>query len=165
MAQRSFISNAVHYQSNQPLGFRMVLRLSTASVPRLASSSVGDRVISLVAETGRQIQAVLLLLRLLLSSSELTVLSSIPPRAYDLIQQSRLKFVPFLYQCFGTYQDEIVKNALHVVLPNEIEMSFSIQEPAYKIEVQLGTLYVCAYNKLVPLQSGMLRSADMDLEN
>ncbi|EGM76960.1 hypothetical protein Rhein_2937 [Rheinheimera sp. A13L] len=156
MAQGSFSSNAVHYQSNQPLGFRGGLRLSPASVPRFTSSPVGDRVISLVAETGCKIQAVLLLLRLLLSSSELTVLSSIPHRAYDLIQQTRLRSVPFIYQCFGTYQDEIVKNALHFVLPNEIEMSFSIQEPAYKIEVQLGSLYVCAHNKLVPLQSGML---------
>lgn len=49
-------------------------------------------------------------------------------------------------------------------MPGEVDMPVPIQEPMYRVEVALGQQNIRAYGNNIPLQSGMLLSADIVLE-
>ena len=50
------------------------------------------------------------------------------------------------------------------MLPGEVDMPVAVQEPVYRVQVALGQQEIRAYGNTVPLQSGMLLSADIVLE-
>ncbi|WP_419571549.1 HlyD family secretion protein [Rheinheimera sp.] len=132
------------------------------------TAPVSGRVTSLWAELGSQVQNGGSLLTLVPLHSELTAVLLVPTRAYGFVrpgQAARLRFDAFPYQRFGTFQGKVIKTAQAIVLPGDIAMPLSIQEPVYRVEVQLGSQSIRAYNKEMPLQSGMLLSADVVLEN
>ena len=81
-----------------------------------------------------------------------------------LVNPPRLRFDAFPYQRFGSYQGQVIKTAQAIVLPNEVDMPVTVQEPVYRVEVQLESQQIRAFNNDVPLQSGMLLSADIVLE-
>lgn len=100
-------------------------------------------------------------------SGQLQAILLVPTRAYDFVspgQRTRLRFDAFPYQRFGLYEGEVLKTGQAIILPNEIEMPIAIQEPVYRVAVALDAQEIRAYGSSVPLQSGMLLSADIVLE-
>lgn len=131
------------------------------------TAPVAGRVTNLVAELGNSIAAALPLLTIMPEQAELLAVLLVPTRAFGFVQpgqQARLRFDAFPYQRFGSYQGQVTKTAQAIVLPNEMDMPVTVQEPVYRVEVQLDSQQIRAFNNNVPLQSGMLLSADIVLE-
>lgn len=133
----------------------------------LITAPIAGRVTNLVAEIGNNVQMGLPLLTIMPDNAELQAVLLVPTRAYGFVmpgQQTRLRFDAFPYQRFGLYEGEVIKTAQAIVLPNEVDMPVAVQEPVYRVEVALAQQHIRAYGNTVPLQSGMLLSADIVLE-
>ena len=72
----------------------------------------------------------------------------------------------FPYQTFGTGRGTVSAVSRTVLAPNEVAIpGLTVQEPVFRIRVHLYTLSVKAYGRLMPLQPGMLLSADVVTEH
>ncbi|WP_423185430.1 HlyD family secretion protein [Alishewanella sp. d11] len=139
----------------------------SARVEMLITAPISGRVTNLVAETGANVRAELPLLTIMPDNAELQAILLVPTRAYGFVQpgqRTRLRFDAFPYQRFGLYEGEVIKTAQAIVLPGEVDMPVAVQEPVYRVQVALGQQVIRAYGTTVPLQSGMLLSADIVLE-
>ena len=133
----------------------------------LITAPISGRVTNLVAEAGANVRAELPLLTIMPDNAELQAILLVPTRAYGFVQpgqRTRLRFDAFPYQRFGLYEGEVIKTAQAIVLPGEVDMPVAVQEPVYRVQVALGQQAIRAYGTTVPLQSGMLLSADIVLE-
>ena len=133
----------------------------------LITAPISGSVTNLVAETGANVRAELPLLTIMPDNAELQAILLVPTRAYGFVmpgQRTRLRFDAFPYQRFGLYEGEVIKTAQAIVLPGEVDMPVAVQEPVYRVQVALGQQEIRAYGNTVPLQSGMLLSADIVLE-
>jgi membrane fusion protein len=133
----------------------------------LITAPISGRITNLVAETGANVRAELPLLTIMPDNAELQAILLVPTRAYGFVmpgQRTRLRFDAFPYQRFGLYEGEVIKTAQAIVLPGEVDMPVAVQEPVYRVQVALGQQAIRAYGTTVPLQSGMLLSADIVLE-
>lgn len=133
----------------------------------LITAPITGRVTNLVAEIGNNVQMGLPLLTIMPDNAKLQAVLLVPTRAYGFVmpgQRTRLRFDAFPYQRFGLYEGEVIKTAQAIVLPNEVDMPVAVQEPVYRVEVALASQHIRAYGNTVPLQSGMLLSADIVLE-
>lgn len=134
----------------------------------LITAPITGRVTNLVAEIGNNVQMGLPLLTIMPDNAQLQAVLLVPTRAYGFVmpgQRTRLRFDAFPYQRFGLYEGEVIKTAQAIVLPNEVDMPVAVQEPVYRVEVALASQHIRAYGNTVPLQSGMLLSADIVLNN
>ncbi|WNO59763.1 HlyD family secretion protein [Rheinheimera sp. MMS21-TC3] len=133
----------------------------------LITAPIAGRVTNLVAEIGNNVQIGLPLLTIMPDNAELQAVLLVPTRAYGFVkvgQHTRLRFDAFPYQRFGLYQGQVIKTAQAIMMPNEVDMPVAVQEPVYRVEVALDSQQIRAYGNTVPLQSGMLLSADIVLE-
>lgn len=133
----------------------------------LLTAQVSGRVTNLVAEIGNNIHSSAPLLTIMPDNAQLQAVLLVPTRAYGFVmpgQRTRIRFDAFPYQRFGLYDGKVIKTAQAIVLPNEVDMPVAVQEPVYRIEVALDSQHIRAYGNSVPLQSGMLLSADIVLE-
>lgn len=133
----------------------------------LITAPISGRVTNLVAEVGNNVQQGLPLLTIMPDNAQLQAVLLVPTRAYGFVQpgqHTRLRFDAFPYQRFGLYEGEVIKTAQAIVLPGEVDMPVAVQEPVYRVEVALASQHIRAYGNSVPLQSGMLLSADIVLE-
>jgi membrane fusion protein len=133
----------------------------------LLSAPVAGRVTNLIAEPGKTIAAQQPLLTILPSGTALEAVLLVPTRAFGFVQpgqRTRLRFEAFPYQRFGIYEGEVTQTGQAILLPNELDMPVPIQEPVYRVAVALESQEIRAYGSSVPLQSGMLLSADIVLE-
>lgn len=87
----------------------------------------------------------------------------IPTRAYGFVQAGQTTRI-FSYQSFGLFEGEVSRTSRAIVLPNEVDMPVAIQEPVYRVEATLAAQEIRAYGGSMPLQAGMLLSADVVLE-
>ncbi len=133
----------------------------------LITAPISGRVTNLVAEIGNNVQPGMPLLTLMPDNAQLQAVLLVPTRAYGFVQpgqRTRLRFDAFPYQRFGLYEGQVIKTAQAIVLPNEVDMPVAVQEPVYRVQVALDSQQIRAYGNTVPLQSGMLLSADIVLE-
>ena len=133
----------------------------------LLSAPVAGRVTNLIAEPGKTIAAQQPLLTILPSGTALEAVLLVPTRAFGFVQpgqRTRLRFEAFPYQRFGIYEGEVTQTGQAILLPNELDIPVPIQEPVYRVAVALESQEIRAYGSSVPLQSGMLLSADIVLE-
>ena len=131
------------------------------------TAPISGRVTNLIAETGSMAVAGRSLLTILPKDSQLYAVLLVPTRAFGFIeagQHARLRFDAFPYQRFGLYEGEVVQHSKAILLPNELEIPVPIQEPVYQVRVKLNAQHIKAYGAEVPLQAGMLLSADIVLE-
>jgi membrane fusion protein len=99
--------------------------------------------------------------------SSLYAVLLVPTRAFGFIrpgQETRMRYDAFPYQRFGLYKGEVTQYSTSVLLPNEVSTPVPVNEPVYQVHVRLDSQAVKAYGAEVPLQSGMLLSADIVLE-
>lgn len=139
----------------------------TARSQVLITAPVKGIVTNLLAEVGQYFQPMSSLITILPHSSDLQAVLMVPTRAYGFIKQGqevKIRFDAFPHQRFGLFKGHISNKSKTVVLPNEVEMPVTLREPAYRVEVVLSSQVVHAYGETMPLQAGMLLSADVVLE-
>ncbi|MCS4309574.1 membrane fusion protein [Rheinheimera pacifica] len=133
----------------------------------LITAPVAGRITNLVAQAGSMAQAGKSILTILPENSNLYAVLLVPTRAFGFIQpgqEARLRYDAFPYQRFGLYRGEVIQQSKAILLPTEVDMPVSLTEPVYQVNVQLDQQQIAAYGEQVPLQAGMLLSADIVLE-
>jgi len=91
----------------------------------------------------------------------------LPTRSAGFVQQghhARLRFDAFPYQRFGFINSEINRIDRALIMPNEVSLPISFQEPVYRLRAQLDVQHIKAFGKNFNLKSGMLFEADIMLE-
>src|SRR5262249_24995516 len=88
-----------------------------------------------------------------------------PSRAIGFVQPGRavaLSLQAFPYQRFGTVPGTIRTVSTTVLAPNEVGMQgLNLQEPVFRIRVALSRDTMLAYGQPIPMQPGMLVSAEI----
>jgi membrane fusion protein len=133
----------------------------------LLTAPVAGRVTNLVVSMGQQLQGSQVLMQLLPESGFLYAQLLVPTRAFGFIQPGQttwLRFDAFPYQRFGLYQGEVSQLSKAVLMAQDPDSPVQIQEPVYQVQVQLNQQFIEAYGERLPLQAGMLLSADIVLE-
>lgn len=133
----------------------------------LLTAPVAGRVTNLVAELGSMALAGKSILTIVPEESNLYAVLLVPTRAFGFIrpgQETRMRYDAFPYQRFGLYKGEVTQYSKSILLPNEVSTPVPVNEPVYQVHVRLDSQAVKAYGAEVPLQSGMLLSADIVLE-
>ncbi|PCK30285.1 HlyD family secretion protein [Pseudoalteromonas piscicida] len=131
---------------------------------RAAQSGV---VTGLLAKTGKSVSTGQHLLTVIPEDSDMQAIVYIPTSAFGFIktgQQTKLRYHAFPYEKFGIYQGKIVELSNSVILPEETNMPGIIQEPAYRVVVELDEQVVKAYGKDTALRAGMTLDADIVVE-
>lgn len=134
----------------------------------LLTAPVSGRITNLVAELGSMAISGQSILTIVPENSTLHAVLFVPTRAFGFIrpgQETRMRYDAFPYQRFGLYEGEVTQYSKSVLLPNEVSTPVPFSEPVYQVHVRLNSQSVAAYGAEVPLQSGMLLSADIVLEN
>jgi membrane fusion protein len=132
---------------------------------QLVVSPVAGRVAALPVAVGQPISAGATVAVIVPADAKLEAELLAPSRAAGFIragQEVRLMLQAFPHQRFGTLRGE-VNTISHAVLgPTEISIpGLAIQEPVFRVRVRLTRDEVEAYGNLIPLQPGMLLSADV----
>lgn len=77
-------------------------------------------------------------------------------------QEVRLLYQAFPFQKFGAGRGTVVAVSNTVIAPSDLAVSgLAIDEPVFQVRVRLDQPYVEAYGRQVPLQPGMLVTADV----
>lgn len=106
-------------------------------------------------------------MNILPEGSELVAELLLPTRSAGLVEEgdnSRLRFDAFPYQRFGYMESTIVRVDKALIIPNEIPLPITLQEPVYRLRAKLSAQTMQAYGKQLNLKSGMLFEADIMLE-
>jgi membrane fusion protein len=132
---------------------------------QLVVSPVAGRVAALPIAVGQPISTGATVAVIVPTDAKLEAELLAPSRAAGFIrtgQEVRLMLQAFPHQRFGTLKGE-VKAISHAVLgPTEISIpGLTIQEPVFRVRVRLTRDEVEAYGERIPLQPGMLLSADV----
>jgi membrane fusion protein len=133
----------------------------------LLTAPVAGRVTNLMVSRGQQVQGAQVLMQLLPESGFLYAQLLVPTRAFGFIQPGQttwLRFDAFPYQRFGLYQGEVSQLSKAVLMAQDPDSPVQIQEPVYQVQVKLHQQFIEAYGEQMPLQAGMLLSADIVLE-
>lgn len=124
---------------------------------------------NLTAQTGKRPNNIVPLLSIVPENAHLIVHLLVPIKAAGFVRQSQsidIRYDAFPYQKFGLYQGTISNVSSAVILPNELlDHPVKSPEPVYRVEAQLASATVGAYQKTFPLKAGMTLSADITLEN
>jgi membrane fusion protein len=133
----------------------------------LLTAPVAGRVTNLVVSKGQHVQGAQVLMQLLPDSGFLYAQLLVPTRAFGFIQPGQitwLRFDAFPYQRFGLYQGKVTQLSKAVLMAQDPDSPVQIQEPVYQVQVRLNQQFIEAYGEQMPLQAGMLLSADIVLE-
>lgn len=88
-----------------------------------------------------------------------------PSRAIGFVrpgQEVQISLQAFPYQRFGTVAGRIRQVSTTVIAPNEVAIQgLNIQEPTFRIRVTMTREFMQAYGENIPLQPGMLVSANI----
>lgn len=91
-----------------------------------------------------------------------------PSRASGFIREGqgvRLMYQAFPYQKFGAGEGQVSSVSRTVLAPSEIAIpGLQIQEPVFRVRVRLSRDQVSAYGRSMPLQPGMLLTADVVID-
>jgi membrane fusion protein len=91
-----------------------------------------------------------------------------PSRAAGFVregQEVRLLYQAFPHQKFGTGEGVVTSVSRTVLAPAEIAIpGLQVQEPVFRVRVKLARDSVAAYGEVLPLQPGMLLSADVVID-
>jgi membrane fusion protein len=133
----------------------------------LLTAPVAGRVTNLVVSLGQHLHGAQVLMQLLPESDSLYAHLLVPTRAFGFVQPGQitwLRFDAFPYQRFGLYQGKVSQLSKAVLMAQDPDSPVQIQEPVYQVQVQLNQQFINAYGEQLPLQAGMLLSADIVLE-
>ena len=106
---------------------------------------------------GYFINAGSIVLSLLPEGAELEAIVYVPTSAVAFIepgQDVRLRFHAFPYERFGVQLGRVNEVSHTVLMPEEVA-DITLQEPSYRVRVQLSSQQIQAYNRELPLRAGM----------
>ncbi len=133
----------------------------------LLTAPVAGRVTNLVVSQGQQLQGAQILMQLLPESGFLYAQLLVPTRAFGFIQPGQrtwIRFDAFPYQRFGLHPGEVSQLSKAVLMAQDPDSPVQFHEPVYQVQVRLKQQFIEAYGEQLPLQAGMLLSADIILE-
>ena len=128
---------------------------------------ISGRLTALQISEGQSISTQSPLIAILPEDTQLQAELFLPTRAAgfaEVGQKVLLRYGAFPYQHYGLH-DGYIKEIAHVILaPNELPIPIALNEPVYRVRVSLNKQTVDAFARQLPLQAGMLLSADIVLE-
>lgn len=134
----------------------------------VATAPIGGRIVAIPVEQGQVADAGGAVAVLMPAGAELTAELYVPSRAAGFIrpgQQVRLMYQAFPYQTFGAGQGVIRSVSRTVLAPREVAIpGLTVDEPVFRVRVALDRQSVAAYGKAVPLQPGMLLTANVVID-
>lgn len=134
----------------------------------IVGSSITGRVAALPARLGQAVDAGGVLAIITPRGTEMQAELFAPSRAAGFIrsgQEVRLQYQAFPYQKFGVGRGTVISVSRAVLEPNETGMpGLKDGEPVFRVRVRLARDTVSAYGENVPLQPGMLLSADVIID-
>ncbi len=142
-------------------------RITDAEARRvqLVTTPVAGRVAALPATVGQPVAAGGTVAIIIPEGAKLEAELLAPSRGAGFIrpgQEVRLMLQAFPHQRFGTVTGEIKAISRTVLGPNDFSIpGLSIQEPIFRVRVALNRDAIYAYGEAIPLQPGMLLSADI----
>lgn len=125
---------------------------------------VAGRVAALPARAGQSVAPQTLLAAILPEGGVLEAELFVPTRAAGFIregQEARLRFDAFPFQTFGWGKGRVVAVSKAIYSPSDLPGGLALQEPAFRIAVELDRPYVEAYGERYPVQAGMTLKADI----
>lgn len=145
------------------------IQLATIKQKRLGElRAPADGFVSgLLAKSGKSVITNQNLMSILPSGSAMQAVIYVPTSAFGFInngQQTRLRYHAFPYEKFGVYNGTIVEISSSVILPDEIDIPGLIDQPSYRVVVELEQQNINAYGKQISLRSGMMLDADIVIE-
>ena len=91
-----------------------------------------------------------------------------PSRAAGFVregQEVRLMYQAFPHQKFGVGEGRVISVSRTVLAPSEVSIpGLQVQEPVFRVRVKLDKSSVAAYGETMPLQPGMLLTADVVID-
>lgn len=142
-------------------------RRAEAEARRLqfVTAPVSGRVAALPVTTGQAIAAGATIAVVVPVGGKLEVELLAPSRAIGFVQPGQdveVSLQAFPYQRFGTVRGTVRSVSSTVISPNEVGFQgLRLEEPVFRIRVTLGRETMMAYGQAIPMQPGMLASADI----
>jgi membrane fusion protein len=133
----------------------------------LIKSPAAGRVSNLQAVDGQQVDAALPLMTIAPEGLTLQADLFVPSRAIGFVkpgQKVRLYFDSFPHERFGVGEAIIRSVASGVLRPEELQASVKMNEPVYRVTLDLSRNEIAAYGQAIPLRAGMSFTADIILE-
>ncbi|MBD3654104.1 HlyD family efflux transporter periplasmic adaptor subunit [Kangiella sp.] len=132
----------------------------------IVKAPVSGRVTAMQVNAGQTVSPNKPLLTIIPEDTVLYAELYLPSRAIGFVNEGQkvlLRYDAFPYQRYGLYEGTVSNIASSVINPNEASNLIQLQEPVYKVNVELKSQYVTAYDKKMILQSGMSVNADIIL--
>lgn len=131
-------------------------------------ATVAGRVAALPVEAGQTVGVGAAVAVLTPGDSALVAELYAPSRAAGFVRQGqevRLMYQAFPHQKFGVGEGVVTAVSRTVLAPSEVAIpGLQVQEPVFRIRVKLARDNVAAYGETLPLQPGMLLSADVVID-
>jgi membrane fusion protein len=131
-------------------------------------ATVAGRVAALPVDAGQTVAPGAAVAVLTAGDSALEAELYAPSRAAGFVregQEVRLLYQAFPHQKFGTGEGVVTSVSRTVLAPAEIAIpGLQVQEPVFRVRVKLARDSVAAYGEVLPLQPGMLLSADVVID-
>ena len=128
---------------------------------------VAGRVSALQASSGKVAELNQLQLEII-PSSTLKAELLVPSRAIGFVRAGQpvsIRYEAFPYQNFGRYEGTIIEISQNILTDSDVSSApIKMQEPVYRVTVALDRQDISAYGKRLPLQAGMLLTADVILD-
>lgn len=130
-----------------------------------AIAPIDGTVVAVPVERGQTVAAGAAIAVLAPRGSELIAELYVPSRAAGFIrpgQTVRLMYQAFPYQRFGAGSGVVQAVSSTVLSPSEVAIpGLTVQEPVFRVRIKLARFSVSAYGQEMPLQPGMLLTADI----
>lgn len=142
-------------------------RRAEAEARRLqfVTAPVSGRVAALPVMTGQSINVGSTIAIVVPVGGKLEVELLAPSRAIGFVQTGQdveVSLQAFPYQRFGTVHGTVRSISSTVISPNEVGFQgLRVDEPVFRIRVSLARETIMAYGQAIPLQPGMLASAEI----
>ncbi len=130
-------------------------------------SPINGKVSSVIAKRGQKIDLNTPLLTLLPENSTLQAELFLPSRSIGFTEVGQtvlMRYEAFPYQRYGLAGGTIKEIAQTVINPQEVLLAVKVNEPVYRVKVNLDKQSILANGKEIFLQPGMRLSADILLE-
>ena len=131
-------------------------------------ATVSGRVAALPVHPGQSVAPGAAIAVLTAGNSALEAELYAPSRAAGFVREGqpvRLLYQAFPHQKFGTGEGVVTSVSRTVLAPAEVSIpGVQIQEPVFRVRVKLSRDSVSAYGETLPLQPGMLLSADVIID-
>lgn len=129
---------------------------------------ISGRLTTLQVFEGQTLKSQSSLVAILPEGAMLDIELFVPTRSAGFIvkgQQVLIRYEAFPYQHYGLHKGNIESIAHTILSPSELPLPIRINEPVYRVRVNVAQQLVRAYGQEFPLQAGMLLNADIVLDH